>query len=316
MGIVAPGAWMAGMQLPIQSLSRAIADPWEETANVADLVAVAQRAEAAGLAFVGVCDHVAIPRGEIADRMGTTWFDTVATLGFLAAHTTTVRLMSEVWVAAYRHPLQTASSFGTLDHLSGGRVVLGVGAGHVEGEFDALGVPFAERGALLDEALAALAGGWDREFASFAGERLRYDDAGVGPRPVAGRLPVWIGGSGRRAWERVGRFGDGYIPMGNPVAQYAEIRDVVQASAEAAGRPDAAFDLGFMPAGAHLTGGPADAFPPGTVFTADAMADQIRAARTAGANVMHVRFRGRSLAEYLEQIDAFAETVVPLVDRP
>ena len=85
--------------------------------------------------------------------MRTTWYDTVATLSYLAAHTTTVNLLSVVWIAAYRHPLQTAKSFGTLDHLSGGRVIMGVGAGHVEAEFEALGVDYANEGRFLMKTL-------------------------------------------------------------------------------------------------------------------------------------------------------------------
>ena len=140
--ITAPGDWSFGVQLPIQTLTRTLVDPWEDEATVDDLVTIAQRCDERGFDFVGVCDHVAIPDNEYAARMTTTWYDTVATLSFLAAHTRNVRLLSVVWIAAYRHPLQTAKSFGTLDHLSEGRAILGVGAGHVEAEFEALGVDF------------------------------------------------------------------------------------------------------------------------------------------------------------------------------
>ena len=124
--------WSYGMQLPVQTLTRTLADPWEDTATVADLVSIAQKAESTGHDFIGVCDHVAIPDNDYAAHMTTTWYDTVATLSFLAAHTKTVNLLSVVWIAAYRHPLQTAKSFGTLDHLSGGRVIMGeIGRAHV-----------------------------------------------------------------------------------------------------------------------------------------------------------------------------------------
>ena len=107
---------LSGMQLPVQTLTRTLADPWEDTATVADLVTIAQKAEVTGHDFVGVCDHVAIPDNDYAANMTTTWYDTVATLSYLAAHTSIVNLLSVVWIAAYRHPLQTAKSFGTLDH--------------------------------------------------------------------------------------------------------------------------------------------------------------------------------------------------------
>lgn len=313
-GVVTGERWVYGIQLPVQMLSLKVCDPWEDTATVADLVAIAQRAEATGHTFVGVCDHVAIPDDEYAAGMRSTWYDPIATLGFLAAHTTTVRLASMVWVAAYRHPLQTASAFATLDHLSGGRAILGVGAGHVAGEFAALGVPFAERGAILDESLAALRGAFAGESASFHGARYAYERMGVGPRPVAGHLVTWVGGRGKAAWHRVGTYADGYVPMGNPVAQYPEIVAGIRAAAAAAGREDEPFDVGYMPMPAHLTGGATDGLPPTVHHSPEALAEDLRAARAAGANVMHLKLRAHSCADYLDQLDAFAELVVPLVD--
>ncbi len=131
-----------GIQLPIQAQSTAFVEPWELEAGRDELAAIARACDDAGFAYVAVCDHVAIPR-EKAAAMNTTWFDTVATLGWLAAVTTRTRLLSHVYVAAYRHPLATAKAFATIDALSGGRAILGVGTGHVEAEFALLGVPFA-----------------------------------------------------------------------------------------------------------------------------------------------------------------------------
>jgi probable F420-dependent oxidoreductase len=314
---VAPeGGWVYGMQLPIQTLTRTLVDPWEDDATVADLVRVARRAEATGHTFIGVCDHVAVPDNDYAKRMTTTWYDPVATLGFLAAQTTSVRLLSVVWIAAYRHPLQTAKSFGTLDHLSGGRAILGVGAGHVEAEFEALGVDFASRGAILDEALDAVQGAFDSTYVSFRGRRWAYEDVGVAPGPVDGALPVWVGGSGPAAWRRVGRRGDGYIPMGNNLTQYPEIVSTIREAAAEAGREAAPFDIGYMPGWAYLTGPVPEGLGPVMITGAEALAADLRAARAAGANVMHLKVRGRTLEEYLEQLDAFAEQVVPLVDSP
>lgn len=310
--VTAPGEWSFGVQLPIQTLTRTLVDPWEDDASVDDLVTVARRCDAAGYDFVGVCDHVAIPDNDYAAHMTTTWYDTVATLAFLAAHTRTTRLLSVVWVAGYRHPLQTAKAFGTLDHLSGGRAVLGVGAGHVEAEFEALGIDFATRGRRLDETLEALRGVYDDTYVSHDGEFYSYADVGVAPQPV-GDLPIWVGGSGRAAWRRTGRYGDGFIPMGNPKEQYAEIIDTVRGAATDAGRADASFDLGYMPGWAYLLG----EVPEGVaamVGGVEALAADIREAREVGANTFHLKFRARDLPEYLEQLDAFAEAVVPLVD--
>lgn len=315
--ITPPGEWIWGIQLPVQTLSRMLADPWEDSATVDDLVAVAQRVEAAGGAFVGVCDHVAIPDNDYAAHMNTTWYDTVATLAYLAARTDTVNLASVVWIAAYRHPLHTAKAFATLDHLSGGRAVLGVGAGHVEAEFEALGVNFAGRGRLLDEILEAVRSAFESDYATHRGERFSYERMGVAPRPRR-ELPVWVGGRGRAAWRRAGRHGDGYIPMGNPKDQYPEIIETMASAAEAAGRGGGtSFDVGYMPPWAYLLGDAApEGLPPAGVFGPEPLAADMRAARSAGANAFHLKFRGRTLAEYLDQIDAFAEQAAPLVSEP
>lgn len=313
--IVPPGGWIYGIQLPIQTLTRALVDPWEDAASVRDLVTVAHKAESTGHTFAGVTDHIAIPDSDYTSTMTTTWYDTIATLGFLAAHTTTLRLMSGVWIAAYRHPLQTASAFGTLDHLSQGRIILGVGAGHVEGEFDALGIPFHERGAILDETLEALQGVYRDKYVSFQGKRYAYHQMGISPKPARGSLTTWIGGNSKAAWRRTGKYGDGYIPMGGPLDEYPRIISEIRASAQENGRADAAIDIGYMPGPAHLTGGPTDKLPPTKFHTAEAYAADIRAARAAGVNTMHVKLRGRTLNEYLEQFDAFAEDVVPLVNE-
>lgn len=307
------GGWSYGMQLPVQTLTRTLVDPWEDAATVDDLVAIAQRCDARGYDFVGVCDHVAIPDNEYASKMTTTWYDTIATLGFLAAHTDDVRLLSVVWIAAYRHPLQTAKSFGTLDHLSGGRAILGAGAGHVEAEFEALGVDFATRGKRLDETLDAVRGAFADTYVSHHGAFYDYDDVGVAPAPVA-ELPIWIGGSGKAAWKRTGRIGDGYIPMGNGKDQYPEIVATIGEAAAAHGRADATFDIGYMPPWAYLLGD----VPDGVVAMMggiEPLAEDLREARAAGANTFHLKFRARDLPEYLDQVDAFAEQVVPLVDE-
>ncbi len=311
-----PGEWTYGIQLPIQTLTRTLADPWEDSATVDDLVAIAKRCDDAGYGFVGVCDHVAIPDNDYAARMTTTWYDTVATLGFLASATTRTRLLSSVWIAAYRHPLQTAKSFGTLAHLSNGRIVLGVGAGHLEAEFDALGLDFSSRGRQLDETLDALRGVFTDTYVSHSGPRFSYTDMGVSPQPPD-EIPIWVGGSGRAAWLRTGSRGDGWIPMGNPKDQYPEAIDTICSAAAEAGRPDASFDIGYMTPWAYILGDRPDDLPP-AMYTGspEGFAGEIRAARAVGANTFHLKFRGRDLQEYSDQIDAFAEEVVPLVDEP
>ncbi len=136
--VIPAGTLAYGIQLPIQSQSNLYVEEWERTAGPDELARVARAADDSGFFYVAVCDHTFIPR-RAAGAMGTIWYDTVATLGWLAGITRTVRLMSHVYIAALRHPLRSAKEFATLDLLSGGRVIVGVGAGHVAEEFDVLG---------------------------------------------------------------------------------------------------------------------------------------------------------------------------------
>ena len=256
---------------------------------------------------------MAVPDDEYASGMRTTWYDPVATLAWLGARTESIRLLSVVLIAAYRHPLLTASSFGTLAHLTDERVILGVGAGHVEGEFAALGVDYHRRGKLLDECIDAVRGAYVDTYVSHDGPQYSYRDVGVGPGPASGDLPIWVGGSGSAAWKRTGRRGDGYIPMGASRDQYPEIIDTIRRAADEAGRPDATFDIGIMPGWAYI-GKPPDDLPPAWL-TGDPehIAAELQADRDAGANVFHLKFRGRTIEEYLDQLAAFGEQVRPLL---
>ena len=142
---LAEGDLVVNLQLPVQAQSSLFAQEWESASGPAEIRDIAQACDRAGFWSVGVCDHTTVPE-RLASGMGTTWYDTVSTLSWVAASTERVRLLSHVWVAPLHHPLQAAAAFATLDHLSGGRVIIGVGAGHVPEEFAALGVDSAAAG--------------------------------------------------------------------------------------------------------------------------------------------------------------------------
>ena len=213
-GVLPADRLVVGMQLPIQSKSPTFVEPWEAHAGAPELATIARAADEAGFFYVGVCDHVAIP-SEQAGAMGTEWWDTVATLGWLAGITERVRLLSHIYVPAYRHPLQVAKSFATLDAISGGRVIMGVGAGHVEAEFELLGLPFADRGKLLDESIDAVRAAFAEDYPTLPGPVWPAADLGQHPRPVQeDGPPIWVGGSSPAALRRAAQRGDGWLPQG------------------------------------------------------------------------------------------------------
>jgi len=311
--IVPDGTLAIGVQLPIQSQSRFYVEPWEEGAGADELADICRKADEIGLFYVAVCDHVAVPRTN-AERMQTTWYDTVATLGWIAGITERVRLVSHVYVVPYRHPLLTAKAFSTLDELSGGRAVLGVGAGHVEGEFDLLGVDFGDRGRLTDEAVDAIRVAFDDEWPEFDGPTWQADgEAGQRPRPRQEHLPIWIGGSSKPALRRAATRGDGWLPQGTPRTQMPDDIAYLRQHREEAGRGDDHIDIGFISESFYL-GDPDPDWELGP-FTltgsAEKIAQSLLDAHAMGVNHVQVRFRNRSLSELLDQMDAFAAQVMP-----
>lgn len=314
MGSIVPSGRLAwGMQLPIQMHSKTIREDWELTASVADLVEIARTADAAGALFVAATDHVALPLNDYTQHMTPTWYDTIATLGFVAAHTTNARLLSAVYIASYRHPLVTAKAFATLDHLSGGRAILGIGAGHVQGEFEALGIDFARRGAITDEAIDAIRVALSNEYHEFHGEFFDYSSVGQGPRPLQAHLPIWVGGSSRPALRRVAARADGWIPQGTPRAKMRETVDYIRAQRDQV-RPGAEIDLGFFPEWIHIGEPTFDLGPFSLSGSPDRIAESLREARGYGCNVLHIHFRSRSPRELCDQIAAFGRDVAPLLN--
>jgi probable F420-dependent oxidoreductase len=301
--IVPPGRLVYGMQLQVQSQSRMYAEAWEAGAGRDELAAIARKADETGFFYIAVCDHVAIPK-PLDERMNTVWYDTVATLGWLAGITANVLLLAHVFVVVYRHPLVTAKSFMTLDELSGGRAILGVGTGHVEPEFELLGVDFTARGRLTDDAI-------DEIRAAFTDEYVH--DAGMRPRPRQSPLPIWVGGSSKPALRRAAERGDGWLPQGTPRAQMPESIAYLREHRERT-LGDEPIDIGAITevlyvgepgweVGRHVLSG-----------KPDHIAERLRELGAMGVNHVQVRFRNRSLQELLDQMDAFGTEVAPLLD--
>ncbi|HZR81258.1 MAG TPA: TIGR03619 family F420-dependent LLM class oxidoreductase [Candidatus Binatia bacterium] len=311
--IVPSGRLVYGMQLPVQAQSTMFAAPWEGGAGAAELLRIAEACDRSGFFYVAVCDHVVVPR-ERAAAMRTTWYDTVATLGFLAAATRRVRLLSHVFILPYRHPLVSAKAFATLDALSGGRVILGVGAGHLEGEFATLGVDFKRRGKLLDEAIDLVKTAFREEFVRFEGATWKVDDVGLAPRPVQQpRPPIWIGGSTPAALRRAAERGDGWLPQGTPRADLpAAIETIRSHRRKTVG--DRPIEIGTMSEWLYV-GRPTFELAPGTRSGEPAeLAEHLRGLKALGVSHCGVRFRARSCDELIEQIDAFGAAVGPLLN--
>jgi len=310
--VVPEGRLAFGMQLPIQAQSTMFAAPWEASAGPEDLVRIAQACDRSGFFYVAVCDHVCVPR-ERAAAMNTTWYDTVATLGFLAAATKRVRLLSHVYVLPYRHPLLSAKAFATIDALSQGRVILGVGAGHLEGEFATLGVEFARRGKLLDEAIDAVKQAFLDEFPTHEGATWQFADVGLKPRPAQRpRPPVWVGGSTPAALKRAAARGDGWLPQGTPRAELPQAIATIREHRKRL-HGDVPIEIGTMSEWLYV-GTPSFEVGPNTrTGAASEIAAHLRGLTELGVHHCGVRFRARSCDELVDQIEAFGRDVGPLL---
>ena len=313
---VPAGQVVYGMQLPIQSQSTLYVADWEKTAGVEDLGRIAQAADEAGFFYLGVCDHTAIPQ-RLADAMGTIWYDTTATLGWLAALTTRTHLLSHVLILAQRHPLRAAKELSTLDHLSGGRLIVGVGAGHVPEEYELLTGDFAERGRHTDEAVSALALAFTSEFpdparsslsrlGAWASRRARCASPGhpsgsaARPRrPSAAPPPSATAGCPRAPEGR---------DLPGQIARLRQLREEL--------RGGAPIDIGTIVEPIHLTEGTSDWKLPGYILQggADEVASSLRELVAMGVNHLQVRFMARSVEEFCQQTAAFGAEVAPLLN--
>jgi probable F420-dependent oxidoreductase len=313
--VIPAGRLVYGMQLQVQAQSNSFCEPWERQAGPDELGAIARKADETGFFYVGVCDHVVIDRRPPMDHMQPGWYDTVATLSWIAAQTTRVRLLSSVAVLGLRHPLVTAKGWVTLDRLSGGRAILGVGAGWAESELTLLGAPFAARGARTNDAIDVIRACFLDEYPVVDTPSWTLDGSfGVAPRPVQSPVPIWIGGRGKPALRRVAERGDGWVPQGTPRSEIAAEIAYIEEHRKRV-RPEATIDYGFI-AGTLYVGQPSwdVSDRPTVVGSPESLAAQIRPLADLGIRHVQVRFRNRSCAELLDQMDAWSADVAPLLN--
>lgn len=250
------------------------------------LLAVARAADELGYHHLTCSEHVAVPAPIAAER-GATYFDPVATLSFLAAATRRVRLATNIVVIGYHHPLALAKTYGTLDLLSGGRVILGVGVGSLVEEFDLLGAEFADRGAVADEAIQALRAAWGRSVPHHEGERFHFTDFVVEPHAPRTDLPLWFGGRTRRSLRRAVEHGTGWAPFGLGPDELARMWGSVE-------RPDG-FDLVLQIAPLDPLGRP------------DRARAHLEAADAVGATAVNATLVADSAQHHLEQMAALRD---------
>jgi probable F420-dependent oxidoreductase len=296
------------------------------TVQAEELVRFAQRAEALGFYCITVADHLVVPR-EISIPYPYTvdgrypgsgyHLETLVTMSFLAGATRKIRFVTSVMIAPYRNPIVTAKMLASLDVLSQGRIIVGLGVGWMKEEFDNLHVPaFAERGRVTDEYIHAFRELWTKDKPSMQGKYCSFSDIVFLPKPVQQpTIPIWIGGHSKQAIQRAARLGDGWHPIGGVPTIPLEPEDMKQALerlfdyAQAAGRnpkrlrvalKGSLFDREKTIAGRRRR----------FMGTADDIAGDIAAYRHVGVDTMIFDVRRPTMAETLERMEWMATEVI------
>jgi probable F420-dependent oxidoreductase len=214
-----------------------------------EAVALAQAAEAAGFESLWTVEHVIVPAdyasaypydpsGKMAGgRADIALPDPLIWMAFVAAATRQIKIATGILILPQHNPVLAAKQIATLDHLSGGRVMIGVGVGWLQEEFRALGVPFAERGPRTEEYIAAMRELWSADTATFKGRFVAFENAYCRPQPLNKSVPIIIGGHSAAAARRAGRLGDGFFPArGVPIDLIEEARTAALAAGRDPGK--------------------------------------------------------------------------------
>jgi probable F420-dependent oxidoreductase len=276
-----------GIATPVVTNIGGAALEWERDGTVEDIGRVAETADRLGYHHMTCSEHIGLPSTEAA-RRGSRYWDPLATFGYASARTKQIRFATMTLVLGYHHPLAIVKRYGTLDHVSGGRVILGVGVGSLKEEFDLLGAPFEDRGARGDDALRALRAALASNEPAYDGEFYSFGGLTVDPCALQPHMPIWIGGRTKRSLRRAVTLADGWCPFYVSIDTAAEWLQ--------------SFDLppGFevvMPADKLLD----------PVGEPEVTRDILKTMASGGTTTLSARFVHHSLAHYLEQIHALAE---------
>jgi len=190
---------------------KAMLQPWELAVTGPDQLRLAQRAEALGYDMIVIPEHFAVPPAQI-EYSGSFFLHSTVAQAAIAGATSRILINSGVTILPFQQPVVMAKALATADWFSDGRMVVTFGLGSMRKEYDVLGVPFHERGAIADDYLGAIIALWTQDRPSFDGKYVRFRDIGFDPKPVQKpHPPIWIGGDSDAALRRAARFGAGWI---------------------------------------------------------------------------------------------------------
>ncbi len=296
-----------------------------------NLAKLAQGAEAIGFDYATFSDHVVIPTdistrypytdtGEFPTGSRGDRHEQLTELAWVAAKTTRLRLVTSVMVVPHRAPVLTAKVLSTIDILSGGRLTVGIGAGWLKEEIEAMGSSYEARGRITDETMQVCKALWTQAEASFKGEFTSFDKLLFEPKPVQKpHPPIWIGGESGPALRRVARLGDGWYPIGtNPsfpldsLARYQAAVAKMRGLVSAAGRDPASVALAYrvQKYGPEVPALAGDGNRRMFAGSDEAVAADLRALAAMGVDSMDFNFTGASVDAILDSMAAFHRNII------
>ena len=304
-------------------------------ASLDNIVSLAQQGERMGFDIVSVSDHIVVPTtidsiypynesGEFVSSASGEYMEQLATISYLAGITSTIKLLTSVMVLPHRSPVLAAKILSTIDVLSRGRLIVGVGVGWMREEFEAIGAPpYAERGAVGNEYLRAFKELWTSDNPSFEGEYCSFSNIAFAPKPVQQpHPPLWIGGESPPALRRAAQLGDAWYPICSnprfPVGTFAQLDDYmsrVRANAQAADRDPATLDFAYSVNWYDDTQAQQGDDGARRLLTGDPqqVAADIQRLQDMGVNHLMLNFPADSLDATLKGMDKFANKVKPLL---
>lgn len=282
------------------------------------ILAVARRAEELGYHALWVTDHIVLPP-EHVPRFGEVFYEPLTVLSFLAAHTRRVKLGTSAIILPYRNPLVLAKALATADVLSGGRLIVGVAAGWMEPEFDALGLPFAERGRRTREYVRILKHLWTVDEPDFTGKFYRIRNVRFFPKPIQmPHPPIWLGGMSAAALRRAAEVADGWHPVRTSPEDLTTGLQAIREAADRAGRNLEGFEVCLRLPLRILDGPPARPYAEGLIDTLDGIRHRLVRYREAGVTSLlcdlfysYPELEGQRLPDVLETMERFAREILP-----
>ncbi len=289
----------------------------------------ARSADELGFESIWSGDHIVLPTdgtsqypytadGSFSRPASSPYLEMMTVLSYVAAVTERVRIGSTVIILPYRDPIVQAKMFASLDVLTNGRVICGVGVGWLEKEFDTLRVPYAERGPMSDECLEVFKCLWTQDEPEYHGRFFDFDGIQMNPKPIQKpHIPIWVGGHTRRAVRRTVKYGDAWHPTRQTPEHVASMLPYLRRQAEAAERDPGEItislkrslfftDAGMSESGGVRTGG-------ALIATTQQVIDDALRCRELGIHQLTYDFRTSDTDECVRTMERFAERVVPAI---